>query len=142
MSNDKQVFDRLRRITGLASTWWDLELKIAHEMLAHAEHEKKLTELRELQQKVAFGLADFQVTRGAFAVPIGDGVLLVRNMHDGGSYYRGRSVEWYPDQTKPCLPDGVTNSEVPELDAIVAALDDLDQAGAAESDQGRFGSQI
>jgi len=130
MSNTARTHQDQDRIKGLATTWWQLELKIAREMLAQAEHEKKVSELRELQEKVTLGLADFQVTRGAFAVPIGHGVLIVRNSHDRNQYDGGRRVEWYPDQTTACLPDRVVNSEVPELDQAAAALAALDQEGS------------
>jgi len=130
MSNSARSDQDQDRINGLATTWWQLELKIAREMLAHAEHEKKVSGLRELQQKVAIGLADFQVTRGAFAVPLAHGALIVRNMHDKDSYYRGRSVEWYPDPTIARLPDREVNSEVPALDQAAAALADQDQPGS------------
>jgi len=128
MSDTTRSHQDQDRIKGLATTWWQLELKIAREMLAHAERDKKVSELRELQEKVTVGLADFQVTRGAFAVPIGHGVLIVRNSHDRKQYDGGRRVEWYPDQTTACLPDCVTNSAVPELDQAAAALDELDHA--------------
>jgi len=130
MSNTARSHQDQDRIKGLATTWWQLELKIAREMLAHDQHEKKISELRELQQKVTLGLADFQVVRGAFAVPIAHGVLVVRNAHDSNRLRGGRQVDWYPDQTTACLPDRVVNSEVPDLDQAAAALAELDQPGS------------
>jgi len=134
MSNPTRSHQDQDRIKGLATTWWQLELKIAMEALAQAEHEKKVSEMRELQQKVTIALADFQVTRGAFAIPIGHGVLIVRNMHSCLSYYSGRTVEWYPDETAACLPDRVVNSEGNDN---LPFMDKLNQAAAALDEQNR-----
>jgi len=142
MSNFTRHPDEQEVVRELARLWWQFELKCAQETLEQKQHEHRVELMRAEQYKVTCRLADFQPIRGAFAVVIGHGVVIVRNRYDTNCPKRGISVEWFPDQTVACPPDRVTNSEVPPFDAAAAALDQLDQPGLDESDQGRFGSQI
>jgi len=129
MSNPTRHPDEQEAVRELARLWWQFELKCARETLEQKQHEQRVELMRAEQDKVTCRLADFQPVRGAFAIVIGHGVLIVRNTHCSGHYNHGRSVEWFPDQTAACLPDSVVNSEVPAFDAAAAALDQVDQAG-------------
>jgi len=128
MSQATRHPDEQEAVRELARLWWQFELKCARETLQQKQHEQRVELMRAEQAKVTCRLADFQPVPGAFAVVIGHGVLIVRNTHNTRDSFHGRTVDWYPDQTAACLADGVTNSEVPELDQAAAALDELDQA--------------